>query len=289
MLKNIENRKNLNKNSEIKGRRKQDYRPTVIALIIAAVLAVIFYCSGGLGVYHGSAKNKETIENTVEKLAALEAKTPTDFTGFRPVKNVKVNIPELQEELLSHLGEYDYNSENFRRWFENAAIVGDSVAEAIKGFEWVNDSSVQSEIGISLYSSEDVIASTEAIQPAVIFLTFSANDIKSYTEYVNTFISDYTDVITRLQNSVPGAEIYVQGILPCAPEFAEEYWYYEYLDEYNERIEQMCEEIGAHYYNVNFILEQNPDIFSEDGIHPTWPFYPLWMTYMAKIAGLADE
>ena len=147
---------------------------------------------------------------------------------------------------------------------------------------------MQSEIGISLYSSENVIAGTEWLMPSTIFLTFSANNILSYDQYVDSFISDYTDIINRLKANIPYARIYVQGILPCDPAFVDEYPYYHYRDEYNARLEEMCNDLGVNYFDVSFILEAHPDIYSDDGIHPRWPFYPLWLTYMAEISGLAE-
>ncbi len=260
-----------------------------LCLLLLALLAIIFYCSKGLGVYHPSASNQEQISAANARLAELQTKSAADLSGFVAERVVNVDLDALQSKLMDNYGDYDYNAENFRRWFSDAAIVGDSVAEAIRGFDWINDANLQSEVGISLYSAEDVIAGTEALQPSTIFLTFSANCIKSYDEYVDSFISDYTTIIQRLQASVPQAEIYVQGIIPCDPNFLEEYSYYAYMDDYNTAISQMCDDLGCHYFNSNFILEAHPEIYADDGLHPGWQYYPLWMTYMAEVAGLVDS
>ena len=260
----------------------------ILCLLVLAVLAIVFYCLGGLSVYRSSDANSAEISDTYSRLAGLEKRSPADISSVRAPSEVNVDIDQLKAELLEHYGDYDYNSENFRRWFEDAAIVGDSVAEAIKEFEWVNEVNVQSEIGIGLYSSENVIEGTEWLMPSTIFLTFSANNIKSYDVYVEGFINDYTGIINRLKSSLPYAEIYVQGILPCHPDRIYEYPYYEYVDEYNAAIIDMCEELGVHYFDMGFVCEYDPDIYAEDGIHPRWPFYPLWLTYMAEISGLSE-
>ena len=275
--------------SERSSSRKQNFGPVILCLLALFILAVIFYCLGGISVYSSSSADIAEISNTVSRLARLEQRSPVDAASVKKNREVNVDIDLLKAELLEHYGDYDYNAENFRRWFEDAAIVGDSVAEAIKEFEWVNEVNVQSEIGIGLYSSENVIEGTEWLMPSTIFLTFSANNIKSYDVYVEGFINDYTGIITRLRESIPYAEIYVQGILPCHPDRVWEYPYYEYLDEYNSAIMDMCEELGVHYFDMGFVCEANPDIYAEDGIHPRWPFYPLWLTYMAEISGLAEQ
>lgn len=272
-------------------KKKARLKPVTFVLAVLLILAIIFYCAGGLSVYRSTSANNDKIADTVERLTLLENRPVTDLTGWSKKRRIEVDINELRSRLLENYGDYDYNSENFRRWFSDAAIVGDSIAEAIKGFGWVNDINVQSEVGIGLYSSQNVIDGTILLQPTTIFLTFSANDIASYSQYLgdDKFIEDYTEIVKRLQENVPQAEIYVQGILPCSVEFLDEYWYYQNLDLYNSNLEKMCEDLGVHYYNVNFILEAHPTDYAEDGFHPNWQFYPLWLTYMAEISGLADD
>ncbi|MCF0228443.1 MAG: SGNH/GDSL hydrolase family protein [Parasporobacterium sp.] len=272
------------------GRKKRtDFRPAVLALAVVFLLGIIFYCCGGLSVYHGSAANDAEISEGVSTLEQLSARSPFNLklSGLR--KMAKADIPAFKEEILSHFGDYDYNSENYRRWYSDAAIVGDSVAEAIRGFGWINDANIQSEVGISLFSAEDVIQGTERLQPTTIFMTFSGNDIKGYGANVDVFINDYTEIITRLQNSVPQAEIFIQGILPASYEYMAANDCYLYRDEYREKMAVMCDELGVNYYEADFILEEHPDIFADDGLHPNWQFYPLWLTYMAGIAGINTE
>ena len=266
-------------------------------LIFVCLLAVIFYISGGLGTYTDTKTDAQAALDTRSRLASMEEQPlyepqkaealEEEQQEMEPAPAPDVDIAALQAELLANFGDYDYNSEYFRGWFEDSCIVGDSMALAIAGFEWIYDWNLQAEVGISLPSSYDVIEGTIMVQPSVIFLTFSANNIATYGTAIDAYISDYSDIIMQLKDSVPGAAIYVQAIMPCDPDFSEEYWYYDLLDEYNSQMRTMCEELGVNYYDPGFILYAHPDIYSEDGLHPTWEFYPLWMTYMAKIAGLS--
>ena len=275
--------------------RWQEFAPVLFVLCAAALLAVIFFLSGVSGNHPGSQSSSAEAENTRKLLSSMEAKTPADPESFRQSETLpepedieETDINGIQSELLEHFGEYDYNSENFARWFENAAIVGDSVAETISEFGWLYDQNLQAQIGISLQTCDEVLDGTVWLQPKTIFLTFSANNIASYGVGIETYIDDYKEVIQYLQENVPQARIFVEGILPCDPDFAEEYWYYDYIDDYNSAMQEMCEELGVNYFDSGFILYAHPDIYIEDGLHPTWEFYPLWLTYMARIGGLAD-
>lgn len=287
----IERRKNTQKNRR--------FLPVIAALGLVCILACVFFVSGGVGVYPASDPQAGDIDRTVQLLTAMEQQPPADPASFQhkeapdpaeeleePAEMTAGELSALEEELLTHYGDYDYNSDNFRSWFEDAVIVGDSVADAIHGFGWVYDQNVQAQGGINLYSSQEVVDGTIWLQPSTVFLTFSANDIASFGTDIDTYIEVYSSQVQRLMDEIPGAQIYVQGILPCDPDFREEYWYYDYLEDYNAALQKMCDRLGAHYYDPAFVLRAYPDTYNGDGFHPSWEFYPLWLTYMAEIAGL---
>ena len=269
-----------------------------VVLIAICVLAVVFYVSGGVGTYEDLPEDQEQISQTRLLLTEFEQEVPAAPETFvRAVieeetqeeeqeGSEKPDLDVLEAELLSHYGDYDYNTDHFRYWFSDAVIVGDSVADAIHGFGWLYDQNVQAQGGIGLYSSQEVIDNTISLWPSVVFLTFSANDIAAFGADVDSYIALYSQVVSELQESLPNTRIYVEGIIPCDPDFRGEYWYYDYMDEYNEALRKMCEDMGITYFDPSFILYAWPDTYNGDGFHPSWEFYPLWLTYMAEIAGL---
>ena len=284
-------------------KRKQDrtsFFPVLAAMGLVCILALVFFVSGGVGVYSASDPQAGDIDRTVQMLVDMEQQPPDDPASFQhlqedadtmeepgePVELTAEDLSAMEEELLTHYGDYDYNSDYFRSWFEDAVIVGDSVADAIHGFGWVYDQNVQAQGGINLYSSQEVIDGTIWLQPSTVFMTFSANDIAAFGTDVDTYIQVYSSLVQQLMDEIPGVQVYVQGILPCDPDFREEYWYYDYMDDYNAALEEMCDQLGAHYYDAGFVLRTYPETYNGDGFHPSWEFYPLWLTYMAEIAGL---
>ena len=285
----------IRKAASVKKRSNQNSRALTAVLIFVCLLAIVFYLSGGVVTYKDKNINMDEAVKTRMILESMEERPlydPEKADMHNEVQEQElqsvpeVDIAALQAEILANFGDYDYNSEYFRGWFEDSAIVGDSMAQAIAGFDWIYERNLQAQIGISLPSCADVIEGTIWLQPSVIFLTFSANNIATYGTGIDSYINDYSDIINELKANVPGAEIYTEAVLPCDPDFSDEYWYYDYLDDYNAAMRQMCEELDVHYFDPGFILDAHPEIYSEDGLHPTWEFYPLWMTYMAEIAGL---
>ena len=283
--------------TSVKNKKTQgcQFRPVLVALLAAALIAAVFYLSGVSGNHAGTVETASLSADTRTMIEQMEAKTPSDPDSFSKMEEetqqvmlTQEDISALQAELLEHYGDYDYNADRFRYWFEDAAIVGDSVAQAIGEFDWLYSQNLQTQIGISLLSCSEVIEGTIDLQPGTVFLVFSANNIALYGAGVEEYISDYTDIIQELKDNIPNADIYVEGILPCNPELREEYWYYDYLDDYNAAMQQMCEDLDVTYFDPGFVLRAYPDSYNEDGLHPSWHFYPLWLTYMARIAGLAD-
>ena len=64
---------------------------------------------------------------------------------------------------------------------------------------------------------------------------------------------------------------------------------YGYLDLYNREMEKACPEAGAYFIDSSFILEAHPEWYNVDGRHPREEYYPMWLTYLADLAGLNHD
>ena len=64
---------------------------------------------------------------------------------------------------------------------------------------------------------------------------------------------------------------------------------YGYLDLYNREMEKACPGAGAYFVDSSFILEAHPEWYNVDGRHPREEYYPMWLTYLADLAGLNHD
>ena len=129
----------------------------------------------------------------------------------------------------------------------------------------------------------------EAASPSVIFLCFGMNDVGVFEDRVDRYVERYSNVIRRLQSSLPDAVIYVHAALPVTPERLAEEPKYGYLGLYNREMEKACPALGAYFIDSSFILDARPDLFNVDGRHPKEEFYPMWLTYLADLSGLNHD
>ena len=142
-------------------------------------------------------------------------------------------------------------------------------------------------LGATLYNLLTIQG--EAAAPSVIFMCFGMNDVGVFEERVDRYIGRYSACIRRFQISMPEAVIYVQAILPVTDKALKDHSDYQYIDLYNAEMEKMCKELGAYFIDASFILEAMPELYAPDGVHPRREYYPMWLTYLADIAGLSNE
>ena len=196
-----------------------------------------------------------------------------------------INSEEEKDRIMNLSG---VTNADLYRWFTGrAAIIGDSITHSIWEYEFLDESVVFAKIGLLVVKSDDYVSGAIAASPEAVFFSFGSNDIESYENQVDTFIGNYKPRVQRVKDALPGAKIFILGLLPVTD------WAdipaYIYMDDYNAALQDMCRELNVTYLDSGFILERDPDLFDADGIHPLPNFYPKWLTFMADAAGLSDK
>ena len=122
------------------------------------------------------------------------------------------------------------------------------------------------------------------LKPRVIFLSYGSNDVEMYEENVSTFIKEYKKVIKTLSEDLPNTKIFVNSIFPVRKDALEKQPAYAYIEEYNKRLQKMCDELQIAFLDNTDIART--EYFEEDGIHFIASFFPIWMERMAEEAAL---
>lgn len=280
--------------------KKRPRGRTGIWLLACVVLAAALYLSGGTRVYRGAAGREAEIAANRALLAELEARTPIDLDAeMKRLRREKLEaqsgilVDDLQAEQQKILSMADTPLERFdmaeiARWFDGTAIVGDSIIRQLRLFGML-DAPVFAEGGIHLSVELPLLDEVEAASPSVIFLCFGMNDVGVFKDRVDRYVERYTNVIRRLKSSLPEAVIYVSATLPVTEACVREDADYQYIPQYNAAMREACPACGAYFVDSGFLLEARSDFYSSDGRHPNRIFYPLWLTYLADIAGLSNE
>ena len=265
-----------------------------LLLTAFAVAAVLLYVSGGVKPYRGTRGTSGEIAANRAQLKALEDREPVDLDAekkrqrkelLKQKNGILVDDLEAEHQKILAMTDDDWDEANFLRWFEHAAIVGDSIIRQVRLYDFL-DAPVFAEGGVHISVDMPLLDEVEAAHPSVVFLCFGMNDVGVFKDQVDLYVGRYSHIIRRLQISLPDAAIYVHAAMPVSDSLLKKEPKYQYLELYNEEMKKVCPELGAYYLDSSFIFHARRDLFREDGVHPKEEYYPLWLTYLADCAGL---
>ncbi len=267
----------------------------VIVFLVVALLGIIFLIASGGRIYKSSSANDAEISEGVKAVKALDNRTPaapkddpekTTEPAPKPAADIDLNA---EQEKIMNMSLDDYDDAETRKWFAGNCILGDSITMAAAEYGYLGYDVISAKIGAGFHNSDDLFADAIAKNPSVLFIFLGANDISNYLGDPNLFIDQYKNAVNSLSASLPNTVFYLHGILPEQEGVGYEEGY-EYREAYNDALKKYCEETeGLTYINADFMLEQNPDFYDADGIHPTAAFYPRWLTYLADVSGLSGK
>ena len=261
--------------------------PRRLALLIIAVTACALYLTGGLRVTRPRRENADAISSSVAALTAMEQRPLPEIRPDTPAgPTVQVLDEAAEQAKILAMESGDVTAAQLQSWYRDAALVGDSLADDARGYNWLSDA-VIAKIGARALVDSPLLDDVEARQPAVIFLTFGMNDVEVYGGKVDIFTSRYRAVIERLMASCPDSAIYVETVFPVTDRVRANKPNYQYVDLYNTELAALCEELGVPLLDASFILVQRPELYEQDGIHMKRSGYPLWLTYLADEAGIS--
>lgn len=268
-----------------------------LVLMAFAVAAGLMYLSGGTRSHTGTPGADAGIAASRARLNQMSKQAPVDLNAelkrqrkeeLKAKNGLLVDDLEAEKQKILAMTDADWSEADITRWFENTAIVGDSIIRQVRLFHFL-DAPVFAEGGIHISVELPLLDEVEAAAPSVIFLCFGMNDVGVFEDRVDRYVSRYTNVIRRLQASLPEAVIYVCAALPVTPERLAEEPKYGYLDLYNREMEKACPDAGAYFIDSSFILDAHPEWYNVDGRHPREEYYPMWLTYLADLAGLNHD
>lgn len=173
---------------------------------------------------------------------------------------------------------------DYRSFFKKDLFLGDSITEGLAFYEFVGESNVIAELGLTLVKMEQQLDRAEQMKPENIFLLFGTNDI-SATITDQQFLDNYIELIRAIKTRLPDTDIYIQSILPVSPEIEAErpYLNHQRLNELNADLARIAKKEGVQYLDITRVLQDSDqNLYEPDGIHFRRDFYPLWLNYLIE-------
>lgn len=171
--------------------------------------------------------------------------------------------------------------------FKDSIILGDSLAESILDFRLLRKNNVIAKRGNRVDMIDSDIHVAISMQPKVIFMEYGKNDILHFKDRVSYFIETYAYQIQKLQEKLPETKVYINSIIPMRFDKMEEIGV-RMFQVYNDKIKLMCEALHLHFIDNMGLRTWQDEEYEYDGIHPKYPYYPIWLTHMALYANLIE-
>ncbi len=148
--------------------------------------------------------------------------------------------------------------------FQNALIMGDSLAEAFGDYQLVSSSNLLATRGRRTDNIDQEIATAISLAPRTIFLSYGMNDLEYCRGNAQRFIRQYKKQIHKLKEALPDTKIFINSLT----------------------LKQMCEEEQITYIDNTALMDWSPAVYEIDGVHPKYSYYPIWLAHMANEAGI---
>ncbi len=210
---------------------------------------------------------------------------PSVAPGETPVSGKK---PDTSDEKLD---------DATKELFKDSVFIGDSRTEGLQLKTGLTSAKFITHRGLTVSTAmtETVIPLKTGKKGTVIdalkegsykkvFVMFGVNELG--WPYTSTFQSKYEELIATIQEVQPGAEIYIQSIIPVTKKKSDssEIYNQKNVKKFNKTIKAMTKDLGLHYIDVQTSVTKAgsylPEDKSIDGVHLNKSACFAWLNYI---------
>jgi lysophospholipase L1-like esterase len=167
--------------------------------------------------------------------------------------------------------------------FKNSVFMGDSITEGFAINEILPRESVIAGAGTTAGFIYDDLGALVEKKPDNVFIMLGSIDIlMPVDDPKELFRNDLTKLISKIKEDLPDCKIYLQSITPVTQDTLKENPRYEGLEEYNEIVKEVADKLSVNYVDIRELVQENPDLYAEDGIHFKKEFYQLWLKKLSE-------
>ena len=266
--------------------RKRKTFPKKSFLVIPSILIL----AGGIAYFYVRTQTADNSMIYEEGLSRLQALENSDISQIeKQLRELEQGSKALQDSDIQETIAKDnmtLSNIELKQAFQGSVIIGDSITESIVEYGFLDTDVVISKRGLSVADASEQIETAIGLHPRNIFMAFGSNDLELYGSDSQAFIDSYRTQLKKLQEALPDSPIYINGILPIQQATIDAVPALGFYPEYNEGLKKLCQEMNCTYIDNAFIVQDNDNMYEPDGEHVVSDYYPKWLTYMAKTAGL---
>jgi lysophospholipase L1-like esterase len=264
-------------NYKLKSFFDKDKLPFTIPIIILSIILTVVICG---------------IFKTVIKPAAVPAiNDDQDIEDFPSIENPKEKIYDYSNPMPSSYA-VDKN------YFDDAIFIGNSQTDGFVMFSGLYNTTSYASTGLTVSKVLTEKTVDDGDEKLTVVEAFTKNNTwkKAYIllgtnelGWVNTalFKEKYGEIIDKLKNANPNAEIYIQSILPTSEELnkSDDVFNNDNIEKFNRMLKELAYEKSVYYLNVAEALTDTEGyLFSDassDGIHLSKKYCLIWLEYLS--------
>lgn len=257
-------------------------------LVAALVVLVLIISFPAVNFIVLKSKKSSAHEDTSAGVSVLESYAAV---SVEKADKAVAKAKEKQEEILEYeaiktlvenqIKLIEKGKLSYRKVFSNVYFAGDSLMEGLEAYNILNSSRIFAKVSASLSHLESVMPKIISVRPETLILHYGLNMIGDQQYHVDSFISQYTKDIQKLQKKLPDTRIIVSLLFPVDTSVATANRF-KYVSRYNNRLIKMSKELGVEYLDSSSVFVGH-DFYGADGIHLSYSFYhDYWLKFIMR-------
>lgn len=173
-----------------------------------------------------------------------------------------------------------------KKKYENSVFIGDSFIEGMSDYEILYSDEIVYKRGCCIWQADELVDQAIALQPRNVFFMFGINDMEYYVNDVQKYTQDYITQVNKIKKALPDTRICICGLIPVQQFAIDKKPVLANTSLFNEALEKMCKEQEIIFADSTAIIAGRDDLYEEDGQHPGYQYYALWLTFLGEKFGL---
>lgn len=217
--------------------------------------------------------NSTKINNSIALLNKLENKD---------ISQVENKIDSIQNKLSIKTKRATKSSKSkYKYIFESTVFMGDSQAEPLSLYGFLDPTSVVAKKGRNVISAKEDISNVVKLNPKKVVLLYGVNDLLLFKS-TEDFIIKYEKLISSLKEQLPNTQIYINAVYHVQDFACEKKPLFKRSSDFNNALEELCKKLSVTYIDSNVLVSNESEYYAPDGIHFLSNYYYQWLDFIQK-------
>lgn len=171
-----------------------------------------------------------------------------------------------------------------KAYFNTSMFLGDSITEGMWYYGALDTAHVIAKKGLSVFHATNEVGNLTSSNPKDIYILLGNNDLVDKNLTPERFTTQYGVLIDSIKSKVPNTKIHVLSILPVtqAAEQKNSAFANSRINTFNAALANLASQKGADYINARSVVDSNPSLHEQDGIHYKASFYNVLLDYIRQ-------